>query len=79
MGLIECKHGSTLITNEGNFVCKECGEITTPLTKTEKRILELETENGELKDFVIWMTGCGYDFCQHDYFRKQRDKLLKGG
>ncbi len=31
----------------------------------------------ELQDFVIWMTGCGYDFCQHEYFRKQRDKLLK--
>ena len=31
----------------------------------------------ELQDFAIWMTGCGYDFCQHDYFCKQRDKLLK--
>lgn len=30
-----------------------------------------------LQDFVIWMTGCGYDFCQHDYFIKQRDSLLK--
>jgi len=32
----------------------------------------------ELKDFAIWLTGCGYDFTQHDYFIKQRDKLLKG-
>lgn len=31
----------------------------------------------ELQDFCIWLTGCGYDFCQHDYFIKQRDKLLK--
>ena len=31
----------------------------------------------ELQDFAIWMTGCGYDFCQHEYFCKQRDKLLK--
>ena len=31
----------------------------------------------ELRDFAICMTGCGYDFCQHDYFCKQRDKLLK--
>ena len=30
-----------------------------------------------LRDFVIWMTGCGYDFCQHEYFCKQRDFLLK--
>jgi hypothetical protein len=22
------------------------------------------------------MTGCGYDFNQHEYFRDQRDKLL---
>jgi len=34
-------------------------------------------ERDELKDFAIWMTGCGYDFCQHDYFCHQRDKLLK--
>ena len=31
----------------------------------------------ELRDFAIWMTGCGYDFCQHDYFCKKRDELLK--
>jgi len=31
----------------------------------------------ELQDFCIWLTGCGYDFSQHDYFIHQRDKLLK--
>jgi len=31
----------------------------------------------ELQDLVIWMTGCGYDFCQHDYFCRKRDELLK--
>ena len=31
----------------------------------------------ELRDFIIWMTGCDYDFCQHDYFCKKRDELLK--
>ena len=30
-----------------------------------------------LQDFALWMSGCGYDFCQHDYFRKKRDELLK--
>ena len=30
----------------------------------------------ELQEFAIWMTGCGYEFTQHDYFCKQRDKLL---
>ena len=38
---------------------------------------KLEIENNELKDFAIWMTGCGYDFCQHEYYLKQREKLLK--
>lgn len=31
----------------------------------------------ELKEFCIWLTGCGYDFTQHEYFITQRDKLLK--
>jgi len=31
----------------------------------------------ELQDLVIWMTGCGYDFSQHEYFCKKRDELLK--
>lgn len=30
-----------------------------------------------LRNFAIWMSGCGYDFCQHEYFIKQRDLLLK--
>lgn len=31
----------------------------------------------ELQDFCIWLTGCGYEFTQHEYFNEQRDKLLK--
>jgi len=31
----------------------------------------------DLQDLAIWMTGCGYDFCQHEYFCKKRDELLK--
>lgn len=38
---------------------------------------KLLEENKRLKDLVIWMTGCGYDFCQHEYFINQREKLLK--
>ncbi len=34
-------------------------------------------DHEELKDFAIWMTGCGYDFTKSEYFIKQRDKLLK--
>ena len=25
----------------------------------------------DLRNFAIWMTGCGYDFCQHEYFCKK--------
>jgi hypothetical protein len=40
-------------------------------------LINLRSENLALKDFVLWMTGCGYDFCQHEYFIKQRDILFK--
>ena len=41
-------------------------------------IISISKERDELQDLVIWMTGCGYDFCQHEYFITQRDELLKG-
>lgn len=43
----------------------------------EEENANLEEENEELKDFCIWMTGCGYDFASLPYFCEQRDKLLK--
>ena len=44
------------------------------VTIIEKQQAEIEA----LKDFAVWMTGCGYDFCQHEYFIKCRDELLIG-
>lgn len=29
----------------------------------------------ELKEFAIWMTGCGYDFTQHEYYMKNKHLL----
>lgn len=43
----------------------------------QQALKEAMKENEELKEFAIWMTGCGYDFCQHEYFIKMRDRLLK--
>jgi len=43
-----------------------------------RTIPALQAEIEALKDFAIWMTGCGYDFCQHEYFIERRDKLLVG-
>jgi hypothetical protein len=31
----------------------------------------------ELQDFAIWMTGCGYDFTQHEHFLKNRYLLTE--
>jgi hypothetical protein len=31
----------------------------------------------ELQDFAIWMAGCGYDFCQHDYYIEKRKLLTR--
>ena len=41
------------------------------------KLIAAANEIDELKEFAIWMAGCGYDFCQHRYFRAQRDQLLK--
>lgn len=30
----------------------------------------------ELQDFIIWMTGCGYDFKQHECFNNKMEKLV---
>jgi hypothetical protein len=45
--------------------------------KAAAMLRQQQTEIEALKDFAIWMTGCSYDFTQHDYFIKCRDKLLK--
>lgn len=44
---------------------------------SDKNTNHLESENKELRELIIWMTGCPYDFCKHDYFIEKRDKLLK--
>ena len=41
-----------------------------------KKLSGAAKEIDELRDFAIWMTGCGYDFRQHKYFCKKRDELL---
>ena len=60
-------------------------EIATMLRQQQAEITKLKLEwqymadlTEKLQDFAIWMTGCGYDFCQHEYFIKCRDELLKG-
>ena len=51
-----------------------CEEMIIRLCRHEQK---LQSRVKDLEDFIIWMTGCGYDFCQHEYFIEQRDKLLK--
>ncbi len=52
-------------------------ELEKEYEKLKKEHEELKIRYEELRNFAIWLTGCGYDFTQHDYFIKQRDKLLK--
>ena len=46
-------------------------EMESPREKALKRRIE------ELQDLAIWMTGCGYDFCNHNYFLEKRDLLVE--
>lgn len=41
--------------------------------KFARAIKEIE----DLREFVIWMTGCEYNFTQHQHFCNERDRLLK--
>ena len=52
------------------------GEPYDQMIEAAKYIRELEAKILELQEFAIWLTGCGYEFTQHEYFIKQRDKLL---
>ena len=60
-------------------------EAATMLRQQQAEITKLKLEwqymadlTEKLQDFAIWMTGCGYDFTQHEYFIECRDELLKG-
>ena len=44
--------------------------------RQDVEIASLKRTITQLQDFALWMTGCGYNFTQHDYFNRQRDKLL---
>ena len=47
------------------------------LKDKDETIKQQQAEIEALKEFAIWMSGCGYDFTQHNYFIKCRDSLLK--
>ena len=66
--------GKIMIKGYGKVIDEQQAEITR--LKLEWQYMADLTE--KLQDFAIWMTGCGYDFCQHEYFIKCRDELLKG-
>ncbi len=72
-----------LISTERDELKAKVAELEA-LQSNQKKVLlglkdQLEVSEARvlaLQDFAIWLTGCGYDFCQHDYFIEQRDKLL---
>ena len=61
------------------------GYIWTPFCRIERRwknmkdrLFVARTEYQKLQELAIWMTGCGYDFTQHDYFVRERHLLSAG-
>jgi len=78
LDIIDQRMSSVLI--EVNVFPRSAGNdilFLSRLSSLKNIINEEENHIDELRDFAIWLTGCGYDFCQHEYFCKQRDKLLK--
>ena len=63
------------ITNEG--IVTQLAVVHTMLPKVKELIDQQAQEIEQLKEFAVWMSGCGYDFTQHDYFIRCRDSLLK--
>ena len=59
----------------------DCIEFDAPIMGINKEaatmLRQQQAEIEALKDFAIWMTGCGYDFRQHIYFNECFDKLLR--
>ena len=51
--------------------------LSTQLEQAATMLRQQQAEIEALKEFAIWMSGCGYDFTQHNYFIKCRDSLLK--
>lgn len=40
-----------------------------------KALKQQAKELAALRDFAIWLTGCGYDFTQHQYYLDNRHLL----
>jgi len=59
----------------------DCIEFDAPIMGINKEaatmLRQQQAEIEALKDFAIWMTGCGYDFHQHIYFNEFYDKFLR--
>ena len=56
-----------------HWAWKESAEY---LTDAAAMLRQQQAEIEALKDFAIWMTGCGYDFRQHIYFNEFYDEFL---
>lgn len=43
-----------------------------------KRLDDKDKLISDLQDLAQWMTGCGYDFCQHEFYTNNRHLLTDG-
>ena len=52
-------------------------ELKYPTREDMRQMIYSQEKRAEdYKSLVEWMTGCGYDFTQHKYFRDERKRLL---
>jgi len=58
--------------NQGEKMNKENSELVALTKMLEEKDKKIE----ELQELAIWMSGCGYDFCQHEVWNKARDRFL---
>ena len=70
--LIELFEAATMLRQQQDEIERLIMLCDCMTTESNRKGNEIE----ELKDFAIWMTGCGYDFRQHIYYNECFDKLL---
>jgi len=85
---VYCKHGRCIDAGDSSFGLREesCAVCHARCAKHDQYWMTTKSEGDcyackleqrieELQDLAIWMSGCGYDFCQHEYWLQNRHLL----
>ena len=70
------KHNDTIdLRKSASAIYLACSESVAK--DVSDKLIYCADEIDELRCFVVWLTGCGYDFTQHEYYNQMVNKLLK--